>query len=207
MAFDKMYFSSVNNQQCAGERIQTWQYETVDQLADLLAGNYFAEVANSLHVNDLIWVIQMSADRKTAQSRTQLTVRVAEMQEGPNSLAVVALTELADATTTLVEFPNITAAATLPLPTFPAAVAVVGATAVLMGSIDTGASIAVAIKSTDPKTVYSGTVVGPAAFGTALALAAGTADTDTAYTITMTPTSVPGGTTGTLRVFVQTKVA
>jgi hypothetical protein len=208
MAFNRLHFSSVNNQQCAGERIQTWQYETVDPMEDLIAGNYFAEIANSLHVNDLIWVIQMSPDGKTAQSRYQLTVRVDEMLEGPNSLAVVAVPELADATTSVVDFDALTATETITLPTFTSAMAVVGATAVLLGALDTaGESITLAIKSSDPTTVYSGTLSGPSAYGTALALAAGAADTDTVYTVTMTPTSVPAGTVGTLRVFIQTKVA
>jgi hypothetical protein len=208
MAFDITYFSSVNNQQCAGERIQTWQYETVDPLADLLAGNYFAEMHNSLKVNDLIWVIQMSPDRGTAQTRYNLTVRVNEMLYGPNSVAVTALPELPDTMTTVLEFNDLSAASTQALPVTVAPTSVVGAYAVLLEDLGSASSLALAIKSSDstPKTVYSGTLAGPASYGAELTLTAGTADTDVAYSVTLTPTSVPAG-GGKLLVFVQTRTA
>jgi hypothetical protein len=209
MAFDKNYFSSVNNQQCAGERIQTWQYETVDPVEDLTAGGYFAPVRQSIKVNDRIWVIQMDPTRTVAQSRYDLTVRVNEGPAGPNAVAVVAVPDLADATTTVLTFEDLSTAQTLALPVTATPTTVVGAYAVLLGSLESAASLALAVKSSDgtPKTVYSGTLAGPADYGTELTLAAGTADTDLAYSVTITPTSVPAGTVGTLQVFIQTKVA
>jgi hypothetical protein len=208
MAFDKMHFSSVNNQQCAGERIQTWQYESTDPLADLTAGGYFDPVRQSLEVNDLIWVVSMDPDRKVAQGRSNLTVRVNEATESQGLAAVVALPELADATTTVLEFTDLSAAQTLALPVTAAPTTVVGAYAVLLGNLEGSSSLALAVKSSDtsPKTVYSGTLAGPAAYGTELTLTAGTADTDLAYSVTVTPTAVPAG-SGILRVFIQTKLA
>ncbi|MDR3117593.1 MAG: hypothetical protein LBT98_03415 [Puniceicoccales bacterium] len=206
MAFNKLYFSSIANQQVAGERIQTWQYESTDPLAELVGANYFAEMHNSLKVNDLIHVIQMDATRQVAQWRHDLTVRVSEALDGPNLVAVTALPELADATTSVLEFSDIGTTATLALPTFPAAVEVVGAYAVLLGNLDGSASLALAVKSTDPKTVYSGTITAPATYGAELTLTAGAQDTDTTFTVTLTATSVSAN-GGTLRVFVQTKVA
>ncbi|MDR2030197.1 MAG: hypothetical protein LBP65_01885 [Puniceicoccales bacterium] len=206
MAFNKLYFSSISNQQVSGERIQTWQYESTDPISDLTAANYFAEMRNSLKVNDLIWVVQMDAARRVAQSRTQLTVRVNEAIDGPNAVAVTALPELSDATTTVLDFPDISATANQALPTFPAAVRVVGAYAVLLGELSGSSSLAVSVRSSDPTTVYSGTLTAPATYGAELTLTAGTADTDTAYTVTLTPTSVPAN-SGALRVFVQTRAA
>jgi hypothetical protein len=206
MAFNKLYFSSISNQQVAGERIQTWQYESTDPLEELTSANYFAEVRNSLKVNDLIWVVQMDPARKIAQLRYALTVRVNEVLDGPNLVAVSAFPELADATTSVLEFANISATATLAIPTFPSAVEVVGAYAVLLGKLSGSSSLALAVKSQDPKTVYSGTMTAPATYGAALALTPGVADTDTLFTVTMTATSVPTN-SGALRVFVQTRVA
>jgi hypothetical protein len=206
MAFDRTYFSSVNNQQCAGERIQTWQYESVDPLSDLTGGGYFDPVRQSVKVNDSIWVVSMDPTRTVAQSRSNLTVRVNGEVNGTSQSALVALPELADTTMTVLEFTSLSATDTQSLPTFPAAVKVVGAYAVLLGTLSGSSSIAVDIKSSDPMTVYSGTLTEPVSYGTSLALTAGTADTDTAFTVTITPTSVPAG-SGTLRVFIQTKLA
>jgi hypothetical protein len=158
MAFDRTYFSSVNNQQCSGERIQTWQYESVDPLSDLTAGGYFDPVRQSLQVNDSIWVVSMDPTRTVAQSRSNLTVRVNGEANGTNQSALVVLPELADTAMTVLEFSDLTTAQT------------------------------------------------PAAYGTELTLTAGAADTDLAYSVTVTPTSVPAG-SGTLRVFIQTKLA
>jgi hypothetical protein len=106
------------------------------------------------------------------------------------------------------EFTDLTTAQTLALPVTATPTTVVGAYAVLLGNLEGSASLALAVKSSDstPKTVASGTLAGPAAYGTELTLTAGAADTDLAYSVTVTPASVPAG-SGTLRVFIQTKLA
>jgi hypothetical protein len=60
----------------AGERIQIWQYESVDPEGDVTSLNYFAEMAQSLKVNDRIEIIEMAADRAVAVRRYAVIVRI-----------------------------------------------------------------------------------------------------------------------------------
>jgi hypothetical protein len=201
MAFEKLHFCSYTNQQVSGERIEAWQYESIDPQSAVISANYFAEIRQPLKVNDAVKVIEMDPARTVAQRRYDLTVRVNGGKNRTNMPAIVVLPELADATTTLLEFPNISATATIALPVFPAAVEVVGAYAVLLGILDGSSSLKVEINSTDPKTIYSGTLTAPTTYWMSLVLAPGTADTDTAYVVKITPTSVPAS-AGKLSVFV-----
>jgi hypothetical protein len=205
MAFEKMKFSSVANQQVAGERIQTWQYETEDEEAEVTGSNYFREMAQSLHVNDQLHVFQM--EEGALARRYDLTVRVNETMDGPNLSAVLALPELADGTTHALDFLDLSAADTETI-TLPKSGNVVAAHAVFLGLVgDLSANIAVAVKSvTTPSTVSSGTMDGPLDYGQALELTAGAADPDTSFTVTVTPTNIPDG-AGTLRIFLVTKDA
>jgi hypothetical protein len=206
MAFDRSHFSSVNNQQCAGERIQTWQYETIDPPEELCKGDYFREVANNLHTNDYIWVIQMSPDWKVAKNRYAMTVRVAEAEGAPYAIAV-ADRDIFDTEAYLGEMASLSAESYVRIVDSYQETMCAGATAVLLGTLPAGASIAVKVKTLDDEDACAGTITGPAPYGTAVTIPEilGYAPSPR-YDITFKPTAVPAGTPGTIRVIAHIRI-
>ncbi|MDR2677678.1 MAG: hypothetical protein LBB26_03925 [Puniceicoccales bacterium] len=203
MAFDRFYISSLSNQQVAGERIQNWQYESIDPQAEVTSLNYFADMAQSLKVNDRIVVIEMTSDRKVAVRRYALTVRVNEQADGTNENAIVALFDGVDQVATELTFDNVSATATQ-MVVYPASSTIKSAYGVFLGTVDgTTATLAIAVKTTvsgSAVTVYSGTYTAPIGYGQVLPLTAGTATAATTFTLTITPSSVPAG-SGMLKLF------
>ena len=205
MSFDISYFSSIANQQVAGERIQTWQYESIDPQADVISLNYFEEMRNSLKVNDRIEVIEMNADRSVAVRRYAVTVRVNELADGTNESAILALPDAAGESTTVLTFDDVSTASTQTV-VFAASSTLTSAYAVFLGTVGgTTATLALAIKTgSTPVTVYSGTYTAPIGYGQVLALTAGTATAGTTFTVSATPSGVPAG-SGTLKLFLSSK--
>ena len=208
MAFEKLEISSIANQQVANERIQSWQYETADGEDKVIATNYFEEMAKSLHINDQIRVLEK--DGGNLRRRYDLTVRVNEEMPGANLTALLALPELVDASTHVHTFTDLATVDEI-LVALPRTSAVVAAYATFLG-VDKGGSASVALavktvnKSTTQTTVFSGTLSGVLDYGQTLALTAGSADTDTEFAVTMTPTNL-GGNPATLRLFLMVKDA
>jgi hypothetical protein len=203
MAFDRTYFSSVNNQQCSGERIQTWQYESVDPLSKLTEANYFAPVRQSLKVNDLIWVVSMDLTRTVAQGRSNLTVRVNEEASGTSQSALVALPEEPGEATYLMEFDDLSAGLTKTLP-FPVSTRVVDAYAVFLGAPQTGSLSASVVTNTGSVTVFSGSYAAPVSYGQLLQLTPGTPTADTLFKVSISTFGLSAA-SGKLQLFLLTK--
>jgi hypothetical protein len=205
MAFDRFYISALSNQQVAGERIQNWQYESIDPQAEVTSANYFADMEKSLKVNDHIVVIEMTPDRKVAVRRYALTVRINEQAEGTNEIAIVALPDEPGQFTTELTFDDVSIASTQVV-VFAASSTVTFAHAVFLGKVDgTDATLVISIKTGGtPVTVYSGTYTAPIGYGQVLPLTAGSATAGTQFTVAVTPSDVPVG-SGVLKIFLASE--
>jgi hypothetical protein len=204
MAFNHLFFSSISNQQVAGERVQTWQYESVDGESVVTGLNYFADVAKSLKVNDRILIIEMDAQRQNSLRRYAVTVRVNEIEGGTNHGAILALPDNIGTVTRVVTFDDTSTSATRVIDIGKTAI-VSAAYGVFLGTVDgTTATLPVSVKKHSAATVvYAGTYTAPMDYGQVLSLAEGTAGTDTAYDVIIAPTGIPAN-SGSLRVFVVT---
>jgi hypothetical protein len=186
MAFEKMYFSSVDNQQCAGERIQTWKYETVDPEAEVTANGYFAPVHESLYVNDLIQIIQMDENREVAILSYAVRIRINECADGTGKLALLALPDKEGSIAAKVVFDDLSVDINK-MVSFDASRTIKRAYATLLGNWTGAETATLTISSTagTPATVALATIEAPAIYGETQAFAISATKADSVFKLAL----------------------
>ncbi|MDR1456650.1 MAG: hypothetical protein LBI34_01155 [Puniceicoccales bacterium] len=186
MAFEKMHFSSVDNQRCAGERIQTWKYETVDGQAEVIGNGYFAPVSESLRVNDLIHIIQMDGNREFAVLNYSVRVRVNEFAEGTRDRALIALPDREGVITAKVVFGDISTDATKTI-SFDGSRTIKSAYATLLGKWGGSetATLTISTVSGSPAAVASATISAPETYGKTQAFTVSTVRADGSFSVAL----------------------